>query len=347
MSATVAPTSRCVVVASTPTGAPRASDFAMSEEPVAAPGDGEVLVRVDVLSLDPYLRSLLGPGHLGDAPVGPGQVMPGRAIGTVIETRSNDIGVGTQVLAETGWREYATLASTAVTPIAVPDGVPVSAALGALGMPGLTAYAAHVRHLAPQRGETVVVSAATGGVGSLAGQLAGLAGARTVAIVGTHDKVELARSLGYDEVVVRTDPDWIEDLHAACPDRIHAYLHMGDQPTLDGVVEHLAVGARVSLCGVIDQSNGAPPTRVRVGALMAARAVTYGMVVYDHADLSAEHTSRVGALLASGQVRVVEDAWFGLAQAPQAFAALMSGRNRGKVVVEVSPDALNGSAQEE
>jgi NADPH-dependent curcumin reductase CurA len=137
--------------------------------------------------------------------------------------------------------------------------------------------------------------------------------------------------------VVRTAPDWIDSLRAACSDRVDAYLHMGDQQTLDGVVEHLATGARVSLCGLIDQSNGAPPSRIRAGALMAARAVTHGMVVYDHADLAAEHVSRVGALLAEGRIVLVEDTYEGLEAAGEAFAALMSGRNRGKVVVNLAP----------
>lgn len=328
-------TTTAVVVATTPDGVPTAGDFTLREVPLPALADGEVLIRTDVLSLDPYLRSLLAAGHLDDPPVGPGDVVPGRAVGVVIESRCPDLVPGTSVLAETGWRAHAVLPGAQVHPSSVPQGVPASAALGILGMPGLTAYAAHVRQLRPQIGDTVVIPSATGGVGALAGQLARLAGARTVAIVGSTAKAELARELGYDEAVVRTDPDWVAHLRRACPDRIDAYLHMGDQPTLDAAVEHLAIGARVSLCGLIDQSNGAPPTRVRAGALMAARATTYGMVVYDHHDLAAEHVQRVGALIEEGRVTALEDRWVGLDRAGEAFAALMSGRNRGKVVVEV------------
>lgn len=328
-------TTTAVVVATTPASAPTAENFTLSEVPVPPLADGEVLIRTDTLSLDPYLRSLLAAGHLDDPPVGPGDVMPGRAIGVVVDSRCADLAPGTSVLAETGWRGHAVLPGAQVITSSVPSGVPASAALGILGMPGLTAYAAHVRQLRPKIGDTVVIPSATGGVGSLAGQLARLAGARTVAIVGSAAKADLARELGYDEAVVRTDPDWVTQLRSACPDRVDAYLHMGDQQTLDAVIEHLAIGARVSLCGLIDQSNGAPPTRVRAGGLMAARATTFGMVVHDHHDLAAEHVQRVGALMQEGRVTALEDRWTGLDRAGEAFAALMSGRNRGKVVVEV------------
>ncbi|WP_300678126.1 NADP-dependent oxidoreductase [Nocardioides sp.] len=331
------PLIQTVEVAALPEGLPRASDFTVASEPRSPLGPGQVRIQVETLSLDPYLRSLLGTGHLDDAPLGPGQVMAGRGIGTVTETTSG-VAVGTRVLAETGWRAEAVVDADQATAITVPDGVPASAALGVLGMPGLTAYAALARHLRPAEGETVVVSSATGGVGALAGQLARRAGARPVAIVGSPAKAALAvDELGYDAAVVRGRPGWIEELRAACPDRIHGYLHMGDQETLDGVVEQLAVGARVSLIGLIDQSNGAAPTRLRAGALMAAHAAAYGMVVYDHADLAAEHVEVVGALLAAGTIRAPEDRYLGLGQAGEAFAHLMSGRNRGKVVVIVDP----------
>ncbi len=338
MTNSLAATSRAVVVARTPDGAPVATDFAVAEVALTELAAGEVLVQVDALSLDPYLRSLLDVGHLGEPVVGIGQTLPGRGLGTVVASNSDTLAIDTLVVADVGWREHVVLPAAEAQPVTVPVGVPASAVLGVLGMPGLTAYAAHTRHLQPKVGDTVVIGSATGGVGSLAGQLARIAGARTIAIVGDPEKADLAQALGYDEVVVRTAPDWLAQLHAATPDRIDGYLHMGDQAVLDGVVEHLAVGARVSLCGLIDQSNGASPTRVRAGALMAARATTYGMVVYDHVDLSAEHVRRVGALLAAGQVLAPTEVYDGLESAGEAFAALMSGRNRGKVIVQISQE---------
>lgn len=324
-----------VVLARVPDGVPAPADFALVDRPHEPLDDGAVRVRVTTLSLDPYLRSTLGGRHLGDAPVGPGDLVPGRAVGEVVESRSPDLAVGRTVLAETGWRAEAVMPGRAATPVDVPDGVLPSAALGALGMPGLTAYAAHVRHLRPRAGATIVVGAATGGVGAVAGQLAGLAGARTVAIVGSADKAAIATErLGYDAAVRRGD-GLAAALAGACPEGIDGYLHLGDQATLDVVMERLAVGARVSLCGLMDQYNGAAPTRLRAGAVMAARAEVHGMVVHDHHDLAGEHTERVGALLASGELATVEERCAGLAAAPAAFARLMSGANLGKVLVDL------------
>ena len=316
-----------VVLARIPDGAPTPEDFDVVEATAPGVGEGEVRLAVRSLSLDPYQRGSLG--GLGDVP-------PGRAVGEVLESRCPEVEVGQQVLAETGWRSEAVVPGSTVTPVSVPPGVPLSAAVGALGMPGLTAYAAHVRHLRPRPGATVVIGSATGGVGSVAGQLARAAGARVVGIVGSAEKASLATGqLGYT-TAVRRGGGLADELRAACPDGIDAYLHLGDQATLDAVMEQLSVGARVSLCGLMDQYNGSAPTRLRAGAVMAARAEVHGMVVYDHADLATEHAEQVGALMASGELVSVEDRYAGLDLAPTAFARLMTGRNVGKVVVDVS-----------
>ncbi len=315
-----------VVLARIPQGAPTPEDFDVVEVTRSELADGQVRIAVRTLSLDPYLRGALG---------SPGEVPPGRSVGEVVESCCPDVEVGQHVLAETGWRTEAVVAGAAVSPVSVPPGVPLSAALGALGMPGLTAYAVHVRHLRPRSGATVVIGSATGGVGSVAGQLARLAGARVVGIVGSAEKARLATDrLGYT-AAVRRGPGLAAELARACPDGIDGYLHLGDQATLDVAMEQLAVGARVSLCGLMDQHNGSAPTRLRAGAVMAARAEVLGMVVYDHADLAPEHAERVGALLAAGELVAVEDRYLGLDLAPTAFARLMSGRNLGKVVVEL------------
>ncbi len=333
----MATTTRAVVLATVPAGTPVADDFRLTDLDLPATGPGQVRIRVSDLSLDPYIRSTLGGQHLGDAPVGPGDLVPGRSIGQVVESEDESVPVGSWVLAETGWRAEAVVAAAATSPVVVPDEVPRTAALGALGMPGLTAYAAHERHLRPRLGDTVVISSATGGVGAVAGQLARIAGARTVAIVGTEEKAAVAvERLGYDAAVIRGRDGWEKELAEACPEKIHGYLHMGDQDTLDVVAEQLAVGARVSLCGLMDQYNGGRPTTMRAGAIMAARAEVHGMVVYDHQDLAADHRARVGALIAAGRLELLEDRYAGLEQAGEAFARLMSGRNHGKVVVEVA-----------
>jgi NADPH-dependent curcumin reductase CurA len=154
--------------------------------------------------------------------------------------------------------------------------------------------------------------------------------------VGDEAKAALATDVfGYPTAVLRTDSGWREQLASAAPDGVDAYLHMGDDDVLDGVVNRLALGARVSLCGLMNQYNDGPPATVALGPLIRARATVHGMVVYDHSDLSSEHRRRVGALLASGKLRMHEDRYRGLASAPEAFVRLMCGRNHGKVIVEV------------
>ncbi|MCD4524361.1 NADP-dependent oxidoreductase [Nocardioides sp. cx-173] len=324
-----------IALARVPDGVPAPADFALVQLPRSPLTEGQVRLAVRCLSLDPYQRSTLGGRHFGDAPVGPGDVPPGRSVGEVVESRCADVEVGRLVLAETGWRSEAVVPGADVSVVAVPPGVAVSAALGALGMPGLTAYAAHVRQLCPRAGETVVLGAATGGVGAVAGRLALRAGARVVGIVGSDDKAALATGRLGLTAAVRRGPGLDEALAQACPDGVDAYLHLGDQATLDVVMERLALGARVSLCGLMDQYNGGAPTRLRAGAVMTARAQVRGMVVYDHADLAAEHAEHVGALLTSGDLVALEDRYVGLAEAPVAFSRLMSGRNVGKVVVDL------------
>lgn len=332
--------STCVVLAAVPHGVPHPDCFRLREEEVPEPGPGEVLVQVTDLSLDPYLRTAIVGRHLDDPVVPVGGVIPGRAVGRIVKTRHAGTEEGAWVLAETGWRQYAVLPADRLRPVVVPDGVPRSAALGPLGMPGLTAYAALERHLRPVAGETVVIGSATGGVGSVAGQLARLAGTRTVAIVGDEQKAQVARDLlGYAAAVVRTAPDWREQLATACPSGVDGYLHMGDAQTLNGVLAALAVGARVSLCGLMDQYNDGPRTMLSAGAVMTARAVVHGMVVYDHLDLAGQHVAYVSDLLRAGRLRLNEDRYRGLESAPEAFSRLMSGRNRGKVVVEVANTA--------
>lgn len=321
-----------------PRGLPAADWFALRETPIPVPGAGEVLVRVHALSLDPYLRTAIVGRHIGHDSTSVGSVMPGRSVAQVVEGGSAGLPNGSWVLAETGWREYAVLPATQVHPVDPPPGVSLSAMLSVLGMPGLTAYAAIVRHLLPRPGDTVVVSAATGGVGSVAGQLAAAQGARTVAVVGDDWKAEVATSrLGYDAAVVRGRDDFPDALAAATPDRIDAYLHLGSEDVLEAVIGRLAVGARVSLCGLMEQYNDGPVARMPVGPLIGARATVHGMVVYDHEDLIPEQLERLGEQLRSGELVLVEDRSVGLDSAPEAFVRLMSGRNRGKSLVEVAP----------
>jgi NADPH-dependent curcumin reductase CurA len=328
-----------VVLARVPRGAVVEDDLRLEE--FAAPGSGDVgagrmLVRVLDLSVDPYLRGVLAGRHLGSPTVPIGGLVPGRSIAEVIVS-SGSHAAGDLVSVETGWQEWAVVDDADAVPVTVPEGVPPSAVLGILGMPGLTAYAAVTRLMALTPGDTVVVSAATGAVGSTAGQLARIAGCRTVAVVGGPEKMRLAtRHFGYGAVVDRLAPGWADALCAACPDGIDAYLDNAGGDVLRTVVAQLALGARVVLCGLMDQYNDGPPSTLPAGPLIGRRATVHGLVVYDHEDLRPRFTARVGGLLRDGRLRLLEERHAGLASAPAAFCRLMRGANVGKVVVEVA-----------
>jgi NADPH-dependent curcumin reductase CurA len=323
---------RRIVLARRPQGVPAEEDFRLETVPVTPPGPGQVLVRAVHLSLDPWVRGAMTGRDLGHPPIHPGDLVPGRSIAQVV-------GSGDWVVAETGWQEYAAVAADSLRPVKVPPGVPRTAALSVLGTPGLTAYAAITRLIRPVVGDTVVITSATGAVGGAAGQLARLAGARPVAIVGGPAKCEVAvEKLGYAAAVDRHDPGWLEALAKACPDGVHGYLHMAGGDVLRGVSGLLAPHARVALCGLPDHANEAGETVLPAGAVMRARASVHGLVVHDHFDLRPQFAERVGRLLAEGRLTFLEDAHHGLESAPLAFSRLMAGLNTGKAIVHLDPD---------
>lgn len=327
---------RRVVLARVPAGRPASDDFRVEAAPRPEPGAGDLLVRVLDLSVDPYLRGAIAGRHLGSAPVGVGDVLPGRAVARV-EVAAGPFRTGDLVVAETGWQDWAVVPATAAEPVDVPPGVRPSAVLGVLGMPGLTAYAAVTRLMRLLPGDTVAVSAATGAVGATAGQLAAAAGCRTVAIVGGARKARLAlEEFGYAAAVDRLASDWPAQLRAYAPNGVDAYLDNAGGEVLTEVVSQLAIGGRVVLCGLMSQYNDGPPSMLPAGTLIGRRASAHGLVVYDHEDLRPSFRARVGSLLRSGELRYHEDRRHGLAAAPAAFCDLMSGRNAGKVVVEVT-----------
>ena len=318
-----------------PDGLPREADFGLDQRPLAAPDVGEVLLRTHWLSMDPYLRPLLAGRYAVPRPE-LGAMVPGGAVSQVVHSNSANFAAGDWVVGDTGWCDYAVAATDGLRRVD-PDQAPLSTALGVLGIPGLTAWAGLKTIGRPQRGETVLVSTAAGAVGSVAGQLARMAGCRTVGIAGLPEKCAIARdAFGFDECVSHLSPTLAEDLRAACPDGIDVYFDNVGGPVLEAALSVLRPRARVVLCGLSSQYNQAErPPGPNLGPVIGARATLQGLVVFDHLARFDEFNAEVAPLVRDGRVQYRESISEGLAAAPAAFIEMMSGRNLGKSLVRV------------
>jgi NADPH-dependent curcumin reductase len=329
----------------TPEGRPREDDFVcVPAEPLAADAgaaalaQGQTLVKVHALSLDPYLRSAMAGRHLSGA-IQPGEVVRGEGWVEVLASGDARVAVGTHWVAACGWRNVAWLdAATWAAARPIDQNIqPRTWALGVLGMPGLTAWAGFTRLAQARAGDTLVVSAAAGPVGATVGQLARLAGCRVVGIAGGPEKARWLREVaGFDAVIDHRaggPPELRVALKAACPQGIDVYFDNVGGDVLQAACEQLAVGARVVLCGLIAQYSGAAPSGPNPALFIRARATVRGLVVYDHWDALPQMQAEVGAHLRAGRLHTREDLAHGLAQAPAAFCRLMRGDNQGKALV--------------
>ena len=308
-----------------PVGAPQVDDFGLVSRAVPPPGAGQVLLQTQVLAG----RYVMPRPALGT-------IVPGMALARVVQSEHPGFAVGSWVVGETGWCEYAVADPASLRPVD-PALAPASTALGVLGIPGLTAWAGLNSIARPQRGETVLVSTATGAVGSVAGQLARFAGCRTVGIVGLEDKRQIALDdFGFDACVSYLGPNFVDELRAACPEGIDVYFDNVGGAVLEAAVSLLRRHARVVLCGLSSQYNqDQRPPGPNLGPVIGARARLEGLVVYDHLYRFAEFHAEVAPLVRSGALRYREEVSEGLASAPQTFVGLMQGRNRGKALVSV------------
>lgn len=316
-------------------GLPRASDFRHETAPLPSIGEGQVLVENLYLSLDPYLRGKISGRHMSGG-VAPGAVMAGETVARVVESASPTLEVGDLVHTFSGWCSHAAVDATAARRVRT-HGLPVSLALGALGMPGLTAYAGIERLADVRAGDTFLVSAASGPVGSVAAQLARLKGARTVGIVGSTMKADwILGSARFEAAINYREEDVRAGIDRTCPDGVDIYFDAVGGDVLDAACERLAREARVVLYGLLAQYNaearlaGPPP-----GLIIRARAHLHGLVVYDHEDLRRPMETRVSATIKSGDLAYNEDVTNGLANAGAAFSRLMAGENFGKALVRI------------
>ncbi|CAN7148038.1 NADP-dependent oxidoreductase [Trinickia sp. LjRoot230] len=334
---------RRFVLAARPQGLPTPRDFRLEAAAVPTPNEGQVLLRTLYLSLDPYMRNLMeeiGPAYASSVKLD--EPMVGATVSRVVASNHPQWREGELVLANAGWQDYAISDGQDLTALA--QTAKPSLALGGLGMPGFTAYVGLHDIGQPKPGETVVVAAATGPVGSAVGQIAKIKGARVVGIAGGADKCGYAVDvLGFDVCLDRRDPQFAERLAAACPDGIDVYFENVGGAVFDAVLPLLNVGARVPVCGVIahynEQALPAGPNRLPLvmSTVLQKRIRMQGFVILDHYGERFDMFRReMGEWVESGLVKLREDVVDGLEHAPAAFIGLLEGRNFGKLVVRVA-----------
>jgi len=311
------------------------ANFRIVETPVPAPGPGEVLVRHTFLSLDPYMRGRLSDAKSYAKPQELGAVMGGGTVGIVEASNNPRFKTGDAVVGMGGWQRYA-VSDGAMLRVVDAKAVPIQAYLGSLGMPGVTAWYGLNRIIAPKAGETVLVSAATGAVGSVVGQLAKLAGARTVGIAGGPEKCAYAiKELGYDACVDHKSPNFAAELTAALPDGIDGlFENVGGEPF------QLAMGrindfARIAICGLIASYEGEPTPAPDMRLFLVKRFKMEGFIVADHMELWPKAVGELVSLAAAKKLIWRETVRDGLENAPQALIDLLYGQNFGKMLVRV------------
>jgi NADPH-dependent curcumin reductase CurA len=333
---------RRIVLAARPKGEPQESDFRTEEVDIPSPAEGQVLLRNVYLSLDPYMRGRMNAAPSYAACVELNAVMEGGTVSEVVESKSPALSPGDMVLSHTGWQEYAAVPAHMVRRLD-PAAAPVSTALGVLGMPGMTAYTGLLNIGQPKEGETVVVAAAAGAVGSAVGQIAKIKGCRAVGIAGSAGKCDYVRNeLGFDACIDRRASAFADELKAACPKGVDIYFENVGGAVLKAVVPLLNNFARVPVCGLIAQYNrsGLPPgpdwSPVLMTAALIKRLTIRGFLGFDFEAQRGEFLRDMGAWFREGRVKHREDLVEGIENAVGAFLGLLHGRNFGKLLVRLA-----------
>lgn len=331
-------TNRQVRLASRPVGIPQAEHFAIECAPVPELTDGQALVQVEWLSVDPAMRGWVNAAVNYAEPVAVGAVMRSYAAGTVVETRHQAYSVGDRVVGWFGWQEYAVTDGSTVLRT-VDDDLPLSLHLGILGLNGVTAWFGVTDVLRPRPGDTVVVSTAAGAVGSAVGQLAGISGCHTVGIAGGPEKVAMCLDeFGFDAAVDYRSPTFDDDLDEACPEGVDGYFDNTSGPISDAVLQRLRPHSSVVICGTAAIASWDPvPLGPRVERiLLTRRARMQGMLAFDYDHRADEAVARLTPLVRSGLLRYREDILSGIESAPDSIAGLYRGENRGKRVIRLT-----------
>ena len=322
-----------------PEGAPAESNFEIVTTPIPGAGDGQVVRETIYLSLDPYMRGRMSTQKSYAEGAKLGEPMVGQTVSRVIESKNPKFRPGDYVLTFDGWQQYGISDGKGLRKLN-PEEAPISWALGVLGMVGLTAYVALLDIGKPKEGETVVVSAAAGAVGSIAGQIAKIKGCRVVGVAGTDEKCKwVVNDLGFDACINYKTEDLGAALKAACPKGIDVYFDNVGGAVLEAVLKRINVHARIALVGLISQYNDAKlPPGPNLGSILVNRALIQGLIIFDHVDRMPDFMRDMSQWLREGKIKYREDVIQGLENAPRAFIGLLKGENIGKRVVQVAKD---------
>ena len=334
-----------ILLASRPEGEPTSDNFKLVEVPVPAAGelaDGQVLVRHHYLSLDPYMRGRMSEAKSYAQPQPLGEVMIGGTVGEVVASKHPRFALGDRVVGMGGWQQFAVVDGNAPGLLRKVDTthVPLSAYLGAVGMPGATAWVGLNQIIAPREGETVVVSAASGAVGGAVGQLAKARGCRAVGIAGGPDKCRyVVEELGFDACIDYKEQRDLKALSKAlkeaCPQGIDGYFENVGGVILDAVMLRMNAFGRIAFCGMIAGYNGEPIPMANPSLILVSRLKLQGFIVSEHMELWPQALQELGTLVATGKLKYRETVAQGLAAAPEAFLGLLKGRNFGKQLVKL------------
>ncbi len=334
-----------VQLARQPEGNPKANDFQVMKTPMPKVGDGQFLVRNIYLSLDPYMRGAIAGRHMGHQRLNQGDVIYGRCVAEVMESKNPEYKAGDIVVLESGWQQFYVSDGghgDEVRKVEPGLGVPLSAHIGALGMPGLTAWAGVEKLANPGLGSTFVVTAAAGPVGGTAGQLAKAKGARAVGIAGSDEKCRIVvEEYGFDACVNYKNKNWTDELKAACPNGIDTYFDNVGGPVLDAVTQQLNLYGKIVLCGLMSQYNRGSEGAFNghnMGPFVGKRAQLMGLVVYDYYARMNEFMKAVVPLVNAKRLKFHEDRASSIEKAPEHFVKLMNGQNTGKALVVIGPE---------
>ncbi|HKQ15437.1 MAG TPA: NADP-dependent oxidoreductase [Steroidobacteraceae bacterium] len=333
---------RRIVLAKRPQGEPTPTDFRIEEVPIPALKDGEILMQTVFLSLDPYMRARMSEGPSYAAATGIGEVMVGGTVSRVVASKNPQFKEGDLVSSYSGWQEYQVSNGAGIFELDARMTHP-SYALGVLGMPGLTAYVGTLDIGEPKPGETLVVAAATGAVGSVVGQIAKIKGLRAVGVAGGKEKCDYAvKELGFDACIDHRDASMPVLLKEACPKGIDVYFENVGGPVWDAVVPLLNTHARVPLCGLIAQYNstglpqGPDRSSQMLGLFLVKQIKVQGFIISSYFNRQAAFINDMSQWMQAGRIKYREDITRGLENAPQAFMGLFKGSNFGKLLVQIT-----------